>query len=55
MTLRELLFERIVFMIDEDELMQKYGLKEEEIAGLSDVDLLELYEDVNGLNGDLYE
>ena len=55
MTLRELMYERIMFVIDDDELLQKYGLKEEEIADLSDVDLLELFEDVHGLNGDLYE
>ena len=55
MTLRELMYERIMFVIDEDDLMKKYNLAEEDIADLSDVDLLEIFEDVHGLNGDLYE
>ena len=55
MTLRELMYERIMFVIDEDDLMKKYNLTEDDIAELSDIDLLELFEDVHGLNGDLYE
>jgi hypothetical protein len=35
--------------------MKKYNLTEDDVAELSDIDLLELFEDVHGLNGDLYE
>ena len=55
MKLRDLLFERILFLVDEDDLREKYELTEEGVADLSDLDLLELFEDVHGLNGSLYE
>ena len=55
MNLRELMIERILFMIDEEDLMEDYSLHEDDLKDLPDLDLLELYEDVHGLNDDLYE
>lgn len=54
MTLRELMVERILFIIDEEDLIKDYKIKEDEVAELSDIDLLELYEDVHGLNDEYY-
>lgn len=54
MNLRELMIERILFMIDEEDLLDDYGLHDDDLPGLSDLDLLELYEDVHGLNDDMY-
>lgn len=50
MNLRELMIERILFVIDPDDLMDKYNVTDEDISDLSDLDLLELFEDVHGLN-----
>ena len=50
MNLHELMTERILFVIDEEDLLEDYGLREEDVATLSDLDLLELFEDVHGLN-----
>lgn len=43
MNLRELIVERIMFCADEDELLGDF---EVELNSLSDLDLLELYEEV---------
>lgn len=44
MTLRELMVEYILFAFDEQQLMAKFSITEEELALLADVDLLEIYD-----------
>ena len=44
MTLREMMVEYILFAFTEEELMEKFHITEEEVANLSDVDLLETYD-----------
>ncbi len=44
LNLRELMTELILFAFDEDELMARFCLTEAEVSNLSDVDLLELYD-----------
>lgn len=44
LTLREMMVEYILFAFTEEELMDKFQVSEEEIPSLSDVDLLELYD-----------
>lgn len=44
LTLRELMVEYILFAFEEEELMEKFQITEEELIGLSDVDLLEIYD-----------
>lgn len=44
MNLRELITEYILFAFDEEELMSEFQLTESELADLSDVDLLEIYD-----------
>ena len=44
MTLRELMIERIMFCVDEHTLTQEFQLTESDLPGLSDLDLLELYD-----------
>jgi len=44
MTLREMMTELILFAFDEDELLARFQLSQQEVAGLSDIDLLELYD-----------
>lgn len=44
MTLRELIIERILFAMTEQELLQ-HQLTADELSTLSDVDLFELYEE----------
>lgn len=51
LSLRELIVERILFAIDEDDLIEQYGLTEDEVAELADVDLLELYEELYTFEG----
>ena len=46
MILREMMTERILFAVSNDELEIKYDISEDEIANLSDLDFLELYEEV---------
>jgi hypothetical protein len=46
MTLRELMTERLLFSIDEQELKNRYQLTESDVNDLSDLDLFELYETV---------
>ena len=53
MTLRELMIERISFACDEEILHSKYRIHESELENLSDLDLLELFEEVHGLNGEI--
>jgi hypothetical protein len=44
MKLRELMTEYILFAFDEQELMQKFQITEDELADMSDIDLLEIYD-----------
>lgn len=44
LTIRELMVEYILFCYDEDTLMCEQGLTEADVANLSDIDLLELYD-----------
>lgn len=46
MSLRELMTEYILFACDDQTLITEFGITEDEIAGLSDLDLLELYDTV---------
>ena len=44
MTLRELMIEYICFAFSDEELQQKFQITDDELAGLSDMDLLEIYD-----------
>lgn len=44
LTLRELISEYILFAFTEEELLAKFQVTEEEIHNLTDVDLLEIYD-----------
>lgn len=46
MSLREMILERVFFCLSEEELMSEFSLTENEVTELSDLDLLELYEQV---------
>jgi len=46
MNLRELIVGRILFACDEEILMRDYGITEDEVEELSDLDLFELFESV---------
>jgi len=50
MNLRELLVERILFECDNQSLIRDYGITEDEVEELSDIDLFEIYEDAMGVN-----
>jgi hypothetical protein len=45
MELRDLLIERILFVLTEEELAERYLTTPEELATMAATDLLELYED----------
>lgn len=51
MNLREMIIERIHYAVDEYTLREEFSLETKEVAELSDLDLLELYEDVVGFRG----
>lgn len=46
MNIRELIRERILFALDDGLLSQRFAVTAEELDDLSDLDLLELYEDI---------
>lgn len=50
MTLREMMVERVLYTITEDELMEEFMVGLDEIKDLSDCDLMDLYEDVMEYN-----
>ena len=52
-TIRELMVEYILFAFDETELQKKFHISEQELSGLADVDLLEIYDQtlLSPLNG----
>jgi len=45
--------ERILFVVDEEDLVKNFGLTPSGIEELADLDLLELFEEVHGLNGSI--
>jgi hypothetical protein len=51
MTLREMMTERILFAVGEDALATEFNISPDEIATLSDLDFLELFEEVNVFRG----
>lgn len=44
MNLREMIIEYILFAFDDEELLKRFSVTEEELPNLSDVDLLEMYD-----------
>lgn len=46
LTLRELIMERILFACTEQELIEEFRITPREIVGLSDLDFLDLYENI---------
>lgn len=44
LTLKELMIEYILFAFSEEDLFDKFQVTEEELSNLSDVDLLEIYD-----------
>ena len=46
MNLRDLMTERILFEIDEDELISRFQLSESDLQDLTDLDFLEVYDSV---------
>lgn len=46
LTLRDLVIERILFAVSEEELREDYSLTEDDVLDMSDLDLFELYEDI---------
>ena len=48
MSLRELMIERIFFAVTDEDLQVVYDIHPSEVEDLSDIDLFELYENING-------
>ena len=46
MDLRQLITQYILYAVSDEELQQEFQLTEDEVVGLSDIDLLELYDKV---------
>ena len=46
MNLRDLMTERILFEIDEEELISRFQLNESDLQDLTDLDFLEVYDSV---------
>ena len=46
MTLRDLMIERILFCMTEEELQERYDITLEEFRACSDVDFLDTYEEI---------
>lgn len=44
MNLRDLMIEYILFAFDNSTLIRDFGITEDEVEGLADIDLLELYD-----------
>jgi hypothetical protein len=44
LTIKEMMIEYILFAFTEEELMDKFQVTEEELPNLTDVDLLEIYD-----------
>jgi hypothetical protein len=52
MNLRELIIERIFYAVDEQTLISEYGVFEDELQNMNDLDLFELFEDIMGILAD---
>ena len=52
MNLRQLIIERIFYAVDEQTLISEYGVFEDELETMNDLDLFELFEDVMGILAD---
>ena len=46
--MRDLVIGRILFALDEQSLISEFGVSEDELENLSDIDLFEIYEEVMG-------
>jgi hypothetical protein len=51
MNLREMMTERVLFAVGESILATEFDISPDEIVTLSDLDFLELFEQVTGFNG----
>ena len=51
MNLRQLMTERILYAVTEEELAEEFDISTDEIQNLSDLDFLELFEEVTGFQG----
>jgi len=51
MTLREMMTERILFAVGEETLTAEFNIGPDEIVELSDLDFLELFEEVTEFQG----
>ena len=51
MNLRELMTERILYAVSDEQLAEEFDISPDEIKELSDLDFLELYEEVTGFQG----
>ena len=45
---RQLIIERILYALDEQTMIMEFGICEDELMELSDLDLFEMYEEVMG-------
>ena len=52
MNLRQLIIERILYAVDESTLIAEYGVFEDELETMNDLDLFELFEDIMGILAD---
>jgi len=50
--LRMLMIERILYAVDDETLISEYGVFEDELETMNDLDLFELFEDVMGILAD---
>lgn len=46
MNIRELVIQRILFSLSDEELEQEFQMTEDEVTELSDLDLFEMYETI---------
>ena len=51
MNLRQLMTERILYAVSEEQLAEEFDISPDEIQNLSDLDFLELFEEVTGFQG----
>ena len=49
MNLRQLIIERILYAVDESTLIAEYGVFEDELDEMPDLELFELFEDIMGI------
>ena len=51
MNLRQLMTERILYAVSEEQLAEEFDISPDEIQTLGDLDFLELFEEVTGFQG----